>query len=141
MGVGSRSVDWQAVRRARVPRWVLLVWLWLNVPATLFVQLVCNPDDPDGWCAPAAPIAWFISDLFPLTLYMFFPRALPEAVPWLASLLATAGCHALILRWLPAQIGLARFLWLLVGWAVLSVVTFGAALFLPVEWIMLGERA
>lgn len=118
----------------RIPRWVLLTWLWLNVPASLFAWYVCDWGSAGSWCAAGQPVLMWTFRLFPMNLNWAFPPAAPEWAAWLAMILATAACHAALVRWLPRQVSMGRFLVVLIGWELLTLATTMLSLFMIWIW-------
>jgi hypothetical protein len=121
-----------------VPRWVFEVWLWVNVPASLFAWYVCDPSASGNWCSPASPIFEFVFRLFPMTLQMAFPAAAPNELVVCVLLLLTAVVHLAVRRFLPSRLGLWRFAAIWLGWWLLSVAAFMLSLLALWGWHELG---
>lgn len=138
--MADRSEAGSARRLAarRVPRGLLRLLLWLNVPGSLFAW------DGDDWfgAAPAIDRATHLADSvfnqFPMTLRLGFPRAVPDFVVVPLLIAATAGCDWLIRRYLPPRLTFFGFVGFVAGWWVLGMVTFALDLFALWAWMELG---
>lgn len=117
-------------RRWAVPRWVFEAWLWLNVPASLLADYGCPWKDRERFCEQFGNSVGSLFGLFPTSLEPLFAAFIGlDPIVWVCLVAATASCHALLRRYAPEKLGLWSVLALLVGWGVLTFLTYFAGFY------------